>query len=125
MSDLSEDFRSLVEKFHNIMGDNLIFMTIFTPDGISLYSSLPSSDTMEDFLLASGSSVLEISKALLDNLDIGGVRRCEIIGERATVLLAPIGKDVYVGLGAKDLDPVRKELSDLLKELEVFFGTKQ
>ncbi|MDK2372923.1 MAG: roadblock/LC7 domain-containing protein [Candidatus Korarchaeota archaeon] len=118
MSDLSEGFRSIVDGFREDVGDDLVLLAVFTPDGISLYSSLPP-DVMEEFFLASSSSILEISKALLDHLGMGAVERCRLESDGAYIYLVPLSEDIYLSAALrKGADEER--LRDFVDELRSF-----
>ena len=121
MPELTKEFRSILERFVGDAGEDLLFIGLFTPDGISLYDSL-SEEMVKDFFLASSAAIVEISKSLSEHAGLGSFDACLLRAESGYMVLALVGEDVYLGLGVRDYDAMRERIYSLISELRSYLG---
>ncbi len=121
MPELTKEFRSILEEFSGEVGDNLLFMSLFTPDGISLYDSL-SEEMVKDFFLASSAAIMEISKSVSEHANLGNFHSCLLRAEEGYIVLAIVGDDVYLGIGVKDYEAAKDRIDGLILQLRAYLG---
>ncbi len=124
MPELTKEFRTILEKFSSDAGEDLLFIGLFTPDGISLYDSL-SEEMVKDFFLASSAAIVEISRSLSEHAGLGGFEMCLLRAKEGYMVLATVGEDVYLGLGVKDYDEMKGRIDALVSELRSYLGGGQ
>ncbi len=121
MPELTKEFRTILERFAGDAGEDLLFIGLFTPDGISLYDSL-SEEMVKDFFLASSAAIVEISRSLSEHAGLGSFSVCLLRSENGCMVLATVGEDVYLGLGVRDYDGMRERIDSLISELRSYLG---
>ncbi len=121
MPELTREFRTILERFAGDVGEDLLFIGLFTPDGISLYDSL-SEEMVKDFFLASSAAIVEISRSLSEHAGLGSFDACLLKAAEGYMVLAAVGGDVYLGLGVKDYERVRERIDSLISELRSYLG---
>ncbi|MDK2384461.1 MAG: hypothetical protein QI199_06620, partial [Candidatus Korarchaeota archaeon] len=100
---------------------DLLFIGLFTPDGISLYDSL-SEEMVRDFFLASSAAIVEISRSLSEHAGLGSFNMCLMRSENGCMVLATVGEDVYLGLGVRDYNSMKERVDSLISELRSYLG---
>ncbi len=121
MPELTKEFRTILERFTDDAGEELLFIGLFTPDGISLYDSL-SEEMVKDFFLASSAAIVEISKSLSEHAGLGSFETCLLRAKNGYMVLALVGEDVYLGLGVRDYYGMRDRIDSLISELRSYLG---
>lgn len=122
MPELAEEFRSILEKFSSDLGENVLFITLFTPDGISLYDSLPDDVGGKDFLMASCSALVQISESLTEQVGLENLERCILRTRVGSLILTAIGKDIYLGVGVRNEEEAIWGVDSLVRDLRSYFG---
>ncbi len=121
MPELTREFRTIVERFADDAGEDLLFIGLFTPDGISLYDSL-SEEMVKDFFLASSAAIVEISRSLSEHAGLGSFDTCLLRAENGCMVLASVGEDVYLEVGVRDYDGMRERIDSLISELRSYLS---
>lgn len=120
--ELSGEFESMVNETRGMLGEALISMRLFTSDGIILYSDSKGSAN-EDFLVASGSAIVEISRSFSTQLGIGEEPIVILIGKDSFVLIKRIQGDVILMMSIKGSYAQRsEEVAEVLGKIKEFLG---
>lgn len=120
---LTKEFKAILDDFSRELGENLLFIALFTPDGISLYDSL-SEEVSKEFFLASGAAILEISKSLSESSGLGKLEICHLRAKNGDAILLPVEEDVYLGIGVKDYRKIEEKVDSLASTLASFLSSR-
>lgn len=118
--ELSGEFESVVNRARGTLGEALVSMRLFTSDGIILYSDSKGSIN-EDFLVASGSAMVEISRSFLTQLGIEEEPTVILIGKDNFILIKRIQGDVILMMSIRGSYAQRsEEVAEVLGKIKEF-----
>ncbi len=123
MNGISPKFQEIISEFRDIIGDTLELISVFTPDGITLYSEMPKG-VAEEFFVASCSAIVEIGKAVLSQSSLGENPRIVLEGESGFITLDIITRDLYLMMGFHELEysHIREKIDNFIESLKQFFS---
>ncbi|MCS7103516.1 MAG: hypothetical protein NZ992_06515 [Candidatus Korarchaeum sp.] len=118
--ELSGEFESIVNETRGILGEALISMRLFTSDGIILYSDSKGS-VNEDFLVASGSAIVEISRIFSTQLGFEEEPIVILAGKDSFILIKRVQDDVILMLSIRGSYAQRyEEIAGVLGKIREF-----
>lgn len=118
----SGEFESIVKEVRSILGDALVSMRLFTTDGVILYSD--SKDSLnEDFIVASGSAMVEISRSFSMQLGLGEEPVVILIGGGVFIVIRRVQKDVIIMMSIKGSQAqLSEEVAEALSRIKEFLA---
>jgi len=118
----SGEFESIVKEVRSILGDALVSMRLFTTDGVILYSD--SKDSLnEDFIVASGSAMVEISRSFSMQLGLGEEPVVILIGGDVFIVIKRVQKDVIIMMSIKGSQAqLSEEVAEALSRIKEFLA---
>ena len=118
--ELSKGFESVVSNVKELLGEDLLSLRLFTNDGILLYSDSKGSIN-EDFLIASGSAIVEISNTFSKQLGFREEPSILLLGNDAFVLIKRLSRDTVLMMSVKgSYEQLSGKVSSILNKLGDF-----
>ncbi|MEM3372180.1 MAG: hypothetical protein QXO55_06200 [Candidatus Korarchaeum sp.] len=120
---MNAKFEALMSRIKKELGESLVSLRIFTPDGILLYSE-PQGTGSEDQLIAMASALFEIGRNYF-NISCSRERPIVILfAEGNTCMISKLTEDVMISACMKDNRiSLREDFRNLLAELAEYLGS--
>lgn len=118
--ELSGEFELIVNEARSILGEALISMRLFTSDGIILYSD-PRGSVNEDFLVASGSAMVEISRSFSTQLGLKEEPIVILVERDSFILIRRVQGDVILMMNIRGSYAQHSgEVAEVLEKIKEF-----